>query len=168
MFFNAVKLTYDASPQRLRDAIAAVITTVPHTETALSQWTVVPLKDTEPGGKCDNWTDTVAATVGGEVVYNGRWVAKVEDSDLRGALLSIFMSIPFAQATRRGEREERRWAIAMSFVNNLSVLELIKTIEPGYITLPEGSLIDETFAGLLTEEVYDRLGERYTFTSEDA
>ena len=89
-----------------------------------------------------------ACTDGVSIFYNPKWFLKQKPAQRVGLIAHEVMHVALLHMLRRDGREPRRWNIAADYVINLAV------INSGLI-LPHTDLLDDKYAGMSTEEVYD-------------
>lgn len=100
-----------------------------------------------------SWCPTMA-TDGFHIFYNPQWVARLADAEIRGVIAHELMHVLFAHASRRQDRKRDLWNQACDFAINLMLVEL------GF-RLPEGGLVDDSFSGMTSEQIYDELVTRH-------
>lgn len=91
-----------------------------------------------------------AATDNKNILYNPEFVGEQTVSQLTGLVAHECWHIAFQHLARRGSRDPKIWNYAGDHVINLLLLEA------GF-ELPNDGLHDPVFAGLSTDEVYERL-----------
>jgi predicted metal-dependent peptidase len=96
-----------------------------------------------------SWCTTMA-TDGFHIFYNPGWVAKLQDSELRGVLAHELLHVLFSHATRRAARVPKVWNQACDYAINLLLIDV------GF-RLPKGGLADDRFSGMTSEQIYDDL-----------
>ena len=94
-------------------------------------------------------TETMA-TDGRSLFFNAAFVEGLTDSELVGLYAHEVMHPAMQHHTRREGRDATRWNIAADYAIN-PVL-----VEAGFV-LPKGALIDSRYAGMSSEQIYDRL-----------
>lgn len=90
------------------------------------------------------------ATDGVSLYYSAPFVHAQNDKKLQGVLVHEVLHIAFEHNLRRKDRDHVKWNIACDFVINLVVLE-------AGMELPDGGCIDNQYASMTSEEVYNRL-----------
>ena len=99
------------------------------------------------------------ATDGRRLVYNPEFVAQLTPAELEGVIAHEVMHVALAHHCRRGDRELQLWNEAADYAVNPILLD-------NGITLPADLLIDPAFRNLSAEEIYSRLLERQSATSQ--
>lgn len=106
---------------------------------------------------------------GKKLWYHSPFVHTLSEPELKGVLAHEVMHCVYKHMTRRKARHPVRWNWAADFVINADILEAGFTLPGKPITLksPPGSrghLFDPQYAGMSTEEVYERMPEMPTIT----
>ncbi|GHU30408.1 hydrolase [Betaproteobacteria bacterium] len=91
-----------------------------------------------------------AGTNGTRLLLNQQFFMGLTSQEQVALLKHEVLHVAFEHPFRRGKRNLKRWNIACDYVINLLIKE-----EGG--TLPPGGLYDETYKGLIEEEVYEKL-----------
>lgn len=100
------------------------------------------------------WSDKVstAATDGRQILFNPKFFMGLNVKEQVFLLLHESMHVAFLHMSRTQGRNPRRANAAMDYVINLML------VDRGF-TMPEGGLLDQKYANMCWEEVYDLLPE---------
>ncbi len=96
------------------------------------------------------FTDSIptAATDGLSIIYNPKFFSELTAAERSGLLAHEVWHVAFNHLTRVGNRDRLVWNYAGDYVINL----MLKNA--GY-TIPQGGLLDEKYADMATEEIYE-------------
>ena len=100
-----------------------------------------------------SWNVKTLAVDGKSIYYNPRFVSTMSDKDLKTALLHEGGHVIFKHHLRRGTRNARLWNVAGDFIINWWLHRNGKRI-------PTGWLLDATYMGMVTEQVYAMLDKQ--------
>lgn len=103
------------------------------------------LKLVQDDDNCDT-----AATDGTRLVYNSKFIGKLDNLTRKGLVAHEVMHCVFNHMTRRGERDHKIWNAACDFAINSHLLD------SGFI-LPEGGLVDRQYDGMSAEAIYNKI-----------
>ena len=92
------------------------------------------------------------ATDGKHLFYNPVWFEKLRPEERIGFLAHEVMHVVLMHHTRRQERHPEKWNVAADYVINL-------ILKNNSFILPSGGLLDEQYADMTTEHVYNILPE---------
>lgn len=101
------------------------------------------------------WDETIptACTNGTEIRYNPKFFLSMNEHERVFVLVHEAMHVALLHITRLQGRNHRKWNMAADYVINLML------VDRGF-TLPNGSLLEKSFAGLSTEQVYDLIPDQ--------
>lgn len=92
------------------------------------------------------------ATDGVSLLYNPKWFEKLKPLERVGFLAHEVMHVVLMHHIRRQERHAEKWNVAADYaINNHLIVN-------GFI-LPEGGLVDDQYADMSTEHIYNLLPE---------
>ena len=98
------------------------------------------------------WDQPTGAVDGKHLFYNVKWFEKLTDMEREGFLAHEIMHLVLMHHTRRQERNAHKWNVAADYaINNHLIAE-------GFI-LPKGGLVDDQYADMTTEHIYNALPE---------
>lgn len=99
-------------------------------------------------------TDQVptAATDGRDLYYNPKFISSLKYEEVMGLLAHEVMHKVFMHAFRRKSRNPKLWNIACDYAINL----ILKDED---FILPEGGLLDKQYAGMTSDEIYNKILE---------
>ena len=97
----------------------------------------------------DDGCDT-AATDGKQLVYNSKFIGKLDPLTRKGLIAHEVMHCVFNHMTRRQERDHKIWNAACDFAINSHL------VQSGFI-LPEGGLIDSQYDDMSAEAIYNKI-----------
>ena len=100
-----------------------------------------------------SWNVKTLAVDGKSIYYNPRFVSTMSDKDLKTALLHEGGHVIIKHHLRRGTRNARLWTVAGDFIINWWLHRNGKRI-------PTGWLLDATYMGMVTEQVYAMLDKQ--------
>lgn len=95
---------------------------------------------------------TTAAVDGVSMFYNPEFIESLTNKELIGVIAHEVLHLALGHLWRMGSREYKRWNSATDYTIN-------DTLKESGFTLPEGCLLDSSFAELSAEEIYSRLPE---------
>lgn len=98
------------------------------------------------------WCSTMA-TDGFNIFINPHFVEKITEEEVIGVIAHEVMHCILGHADRRGDRDPELWNIAIDYATNLILCD-------AGVTLPKTSLLDWTFKGLTSEDIYKDLSDR--------
>lgn len=98
----------------------------------------------------DNDNCDTAATDGIRLVYNSKYIGKLDTVTRKGLIAHEVMHCVFNHMTRRQERDPKLWNIAADYAINNHLIDC------GFV-LPEGGLIDEKYKDMTAEKIYANL-----------
>ncbi len=93
------------------------------------------------------WTD--GKTLG----YNPQFIGTVSMDQLKGLICHEVLHCGLQHHTRRGNRDRKKWNMAADYVINL-------IIRDAGMSLPDGGLIDSSYANMTAEQVYSLLPDQ--------
>lgn len=101
------------------------------------------------------WDETIptACTNGTEVRYNPGFFLGLKPEERVFLILHETLHVAYLHMLRLAARNAKKWNIAADFVINLQL------VERGF-KMPKGGLLDYQYAGMSTEQVYDKLPDR--------
>ena len=103
------------------------------------------LKLVQDDAHCDT-----AATDGTRLVYNSKFITKLDTVTRKGLIAHEVMHCVFNHMTRRQHRDHKLWNIATDFAINSHLIDC------GFV-LPEGGLIDKQYNDMTAEAIYNKL-----------
>jgi len=125
--------------QRMLRARIRLALQQPFLATALMR---LPVREVDEASWC-----RTAATDGYHIFFNPRWVARLNDSEMRGLLAHEVLHVLFTHSDRRRERHPFLWNVACDYaINHLLVQRGFK--------LPKGGLISDQAEGKTSEQIY--------------
>jgi predicted metal-dependent peptidase len=95
------------------------------------------------------------ATDGVNLFIGPAFAHGLTDEEIRGVLFHEVLHCVFGHMWRRGERDPKRWNFAADYAENLEIEEYIKG--GGKVALPAGCLLDQKYAGMSAEAIYEQL-----------
>ena len=113
------------------------------------------------------WDEAIptACTNGAEIRYNPKFFLSLTEHERVFVLVHEAMHVALLHITRLQGRNRQKWNMAADYVINLML------VDRGF-TLPKGGLLDKSFAGMSTEQVYDLIpdqqAEDYPMDIEEA
>lgn len=113
------------------------------------------------------WDETIptACTNGTEIRYNPKFFLSMSEQERVFVLVHEAMHVALLHITRLQGRNPQKWNMAADYVINLML------VDRGF-TLPKGGLLEKSFAGMSTEQVYDLIpdqqAEDYLMDIEEA
>lgn len=113
------------------------------------------------------WDETIptACTNGTEIRYNPKFFLSMNEHERVFVLVHEAMHVALLHITRLQGRNHQKWNMAADYVINLML------VDRGF-TLPKGGLLEKSYAGLSTEQVYDLIpdhqAEDYPMDIEEA
>jgi len=103
-----------------------------------------------------DWEAATAATDGRSVFYNPDFIDTLSQPAIQGLIVHEILHVSNRHATRRGERDPRKWNIACDLAINHILREAGYTLPSGGCFPGEGSFADMPL-GLSSEAYYDLL-----------
>lgn len=97
----------------------------------------------------DDNCDT-AATDGTRLIYNSKFVSKLDSVTRKGLVAHEVMHCVFNHMTRRQHRDPKIWNIACDFAINIHLVDC------GFV-LPQGGLIDQQYRDMTAEAIYNKI-----------
>jgi len=91
-----------------------------------------------------------AATDGVRLIYNSKFIEKLDTITRKGLIAHEVMHCVFNHMTRRQQRDHKLWNIATDYAINNHL------IDSGFV-LPEGGLVDKQYDGMNAEAIYANL-----------
>ena len=91
-----------------------------------------------------------AATDGTRLVYNSKFIGKLDTVTRKGLIAHEVMHCVFNHMTRRQQRDPKLWNIATDYAINLHLLDC------GFV-LPEGGLVDKQYKDMSADAIYNKL-----------
>lgn len=102
--------------------------------------------------KPTEWDEPTGAVDGKHLFFNPKWFEKLTEMERVGFLAHEVMHLVLMHHTRREERNPQKWNVAADYaINNHLIAE-------GFI-LPRGGLVDDQYADMSTEHIYNVLPE---------
>jgi predicted metal-dependent peptidase len=101
----------------------------------------------------DDHVKTATVDVGGRITIGTAFAAKLTDLQLIGVLAHEVCHVAFGHFTRIGSRDRVVWNIAGDYAINYLLVQCLG----GYQALPSGALINEAFAQLDAEQIYETI-----------
>ena len=103
------------------------------------------LKLVQDDDNCDT-----AATDGTRLVYNSKFIGKLDTVTRKGLIAHEVMHCVFNHMTRRQERDPKVWNVATDLAINTHLLDC------GFL-LPEGGLVDNQYKDMTAEAIYNKI-----------
>lgn len=103
------------------------------------------LKLVQDDENCDT-----AATDGTRLIYNSKFIDKLDNVTRKGLIAHEVMHCVFNHMTRRQERDSKIWNIATDYAINIHLEDC------GFV-LPEGGLVDKQFTDMTAEAIYNQI-----------
>lgn len=103
------------------------------------------LKLVQDDDNCDT-----AATDGTRLVYNSKFIGKLDTVTRKGLIAHEVMHCVFNHMTRRQERDPKVWNVATDLAINTHLLAC------GFV-LPEGGLVDDQYIDMTAEAIYNKI-----------
>ena len=103
------------------------------------------LKLVQDDDNCDT-----AATDGTRLVYNSKFIGKLDTVTRKGLIAHEVMHCVFNHMTRRQERDPKVWNVATDLAINTHLLDC------GFV-LPEGGLVDNQYKDMTAEAIYNKI-----------
>ena len=98
----------------------------------------------------DNDNCDTAATDGRRLIYNTKFIEKLDTTTRKGLIAHEVMHCVFNHMTRRQERDPKVWNIATDYAINNHLIDC------GFV-LPEGGLIDKQYDNMTAEAIYNQI-----------
>ena len=101
----------------------------------------------------EDTTMPTGATDGKYLKYNPKWFEKLPEPQQEGFIAHEIMHIVYMHMLRREHRHHKKWNVAADYVINWNL------VHDCHMSLPEGALLDQEYADMTTEHVYNLLPE---------
>lgn len=134
----------DAIPRRLLEARVKLMLSQPYLASAIARYPVVD-------STAQGWCETMA-TDGYYIYINSDFCESLETEEISFVFAHEVLHCLLGHIDRRNERDPNLWNQAIDYATNLMLVEF-------GLRMPRNGLIDRSFRGLTSEEIYKILQE---------